>query len=93
MSIAESYSISQGWVDAQAHALPQFLSPYHWKLVVTNKDQYHVAYVNLVKKASQTASTKNNGSFIAQVRAYFKPASELNWLVHDRYGQQTDTQA
>ena len=92
VSIAESYSTRQGWVDAKAYALPQFLSPYHWKLVVTNNDQYHVTYVNLIKKESQQAPTKMNPGFIAQVRAHFKPVHDLGWRVHDRYGKQTDMQ-
>lgn len=92
ISIAESYRSSQGWATAQVHALPQFLSPYHWKLIITHQDQYHVAYVNIIKQQSLAMSGTDKPGFISQVCAYFKPVSELNWLVHDRYGKQADKQ-
>lgn len=92
-NIAEAYRTRQGWEHAQVHVLPMFLSPYHWKLVVSHKDQYHVAYVNIIKKEIQHTPHSSESGFISQVRAYFKPVTQLTWLVHDRYGKQTDTQA
>ncbi len=92
IGIAESYRASQGWADARVYALPQFLSPYHWKLLISHGDQYHVAYVNIIKKATPIQLPGDKPGFITQVRAYFKPADRLEWLVHDRYGKQAAEQ-
>lgn len=92
LDIAESYKNKQAWQAAYFDVLPQFLSPHHWKLVISYKGQYHVSYVNVMKDKASPASIDESASFITKVRAYYKPVSQLNWLVHARYGKQTVNQ-
>lgn len=92
LSIAQSYAHKKGWQATEIHALPQFLLPYHWKLVVAHEDKYHVAYVNIAKQVNQTAVSSPPQGFISEVLSYYKPQTQLNWLVHERYGRQNDMQ-
>ncbi len=92
LGIARDYANEHGWQTAEIHALPQFLLPYHWKLVVKQQNQYHVAYVNIVKQQQQTPEAKPPQGFIGKVLAYYKPQNQLNWLTHARYGKQTTSQ-
>jgi len=89
LDIARTYANSNAWQTAEVHALPQFLLPHHWKLVVIHKGQYHVSYVNVMKDQTASGKLDETAGFIAKVRAYYQPADQLNWLVHDRYGKQT----
>lgn len=86
LALARAYADMQGWPGAEVHALPQFLLPYHWKLVVTHQDRYYVTYVNLVKPTPSMPDAESPVGFVQQVLAYYKPISRLNWLVHERYG-------
>lgn len=88
VAIATDYANNRGWQTAEVHALPQFLLPYHWKLVVKHQDQYHVAYVNIAKQQQQAGSAGLQQGFIRKVLDYYQPQSQLNWLVHERYGKQ-----
>ena len=91
LDIARAYAMDKGWQAAEVHALPQFLLPYHWKLVVIDQDQYHVAYVNLIKQQQQHATVADmQQGFIRGVLDYFRPRNQLNWLVRERYGKQND---
>lgn len=92
VDIAAAYRAKQGWQTARVAALPQFLSPYYWKLVVTHHNEYHVAYVNLMQGESAPRSEKQAQGFIARFRSSFKGADDLNWRERDRYGKQKSTQ-
>ena len=93
VEIAEAYKTAQGWQTAQVYALPQFLLPHHWKLVISHANQYHVAYVNVMKTKQPVIATNSQPSFITKVRHYYQPANQFNWLVHERYGKQNEGQA
>jgi len=88
LAIAKAYANNQGWQTAEIHALPQFLLPYHWKLLVIHLDQYHVAYVNVARQEQPTSDTRSPQGFIRKVLAYYQPQGQLHWLVHERYGKQ-----
>jgi inner membrane protein len=65
-------------------ALPQPLSPTHWKLVVIDGDTYHTAYLSLLGGAR--AAAPDDAGFLARSWAGYQPATALHWVKRHRFG-------
>ena len=82
--IAKSYSKQQKLTDTRIHVFPQPLSPFNWKLMIEQPEQYLVSYVNL-RRIQQTHVPASAG-FFARVDAQYQPLDKLNWLSIKRFG-------
>ena len=62
VSAAQHYVATQQLTHAVIHALPQPLSPLHWKLIVRQREDYHVALIRLHKTGRYSADTLCHGT-------------------------------
>ena len=88
MEIARTQAATQHWETGAIAALPQPLSPFHWKLIVTAGERYHVAFINLWPSGSPHAA--ENSSWLQQLAAGYEPVATAQWRQFDRYGSPSD---
>jgi len=81
--IGEQASENNGWRETTVNAMPQPLSPLHWKIIVEHKEHYHVAQVRLF---GQSYHAEENDGFFSHLWAAYQPLPELAWVREDRYG-------
>ncbi len=79
LALAQEHVIRQSLAEATAHALPQPFSPFNWKLIITAKDRYDVAYVNLIRR-SVANETSNNVRFLTRFFGPYKGKNTLEWM-------------
>ncbi|MCW9023879.1 MAG: metal-dependent hydrolase [Gammaproteobacteria bacterium] len=79
LEIGEQYTQEQGMENVIIEALPQPVSPFNWKLVVTHKDTYHISYLNLWRKHRIELMESEKEQLIARVDALYQPADVLKW--------------
>lgn len=84
VELGTRYAQQQGMGDAQVVALPQPLSPFNWKIIVSHGDHYAIAYVNL-HRAAPLAPVAAAG-FLGRIDAVYQPAAMLGWQQQQRYG-------
>lgn len=77
--------VQQKGLSGTVIALPQPLSPAHWKVVVVERDEYHSAYLNLLGVSARAAVDADAG-FLARTWAAYQPASALSWRRRHRFG-------
>ncbi|MGB1109792.1 MAG: metal-dependent hydrolase, partial [Gammaproteobacteria bacterium] len=75
LDIAEDYRTAQGLEGYEVEALPQPASPFRWKLMVSDGERHHYAYLDLRK--TQPPPT-GDGYFDRLSRSYDTPTS-LTW--------------
>lgn len=81
----QQYVKQQGLEQARVHALPQPLSPFNWKVVIDQPDQYHVTYINLRRDDALPEPPPDAGLF-ARVNAIYLPLGRQTWQSLSRYG-------
>ncbi len=70
---------------AAVHALPQPLSPFNWKIIIQDKDAYHIAHINL--RSRQTAKTPAADAWLLQrMAAAYQPANDAIWQRREQLG-------
>lgn len=74
------------YVDATAGALPQPLSPFHWKLVLSDAEAHHIAHVALDHLGLTTIVTGVLPSPLAAMAAAYRAPDDLAWTHHSRLG-------
>ncbi len=88
LDIAHRYADTQLGNDAPHYAIPQPLSPLHWKLVVVESDLYHEAYVKLYGRPTSLAE----GGWLRRIQASYLPPGELQWTKIKRWGNDRRTE-
>lgn len=83
LTVAEDYIHEYGMDNARPSAFPQPFSPFNWKLIVDQDDQYDVAYINL--SGGYSVALDETG-FWAEVRRTYRPADRPAWQTFPRYG-------
>ena len=71
------------WRDARVQAIPQPLSPFHWKIIIEHKQHYHTALVKLFGEPRQAGP---EAGFFSQLAAAYQSPKSLAWSRGDRYG-------
>jgi inner membrane protein len=84
VKIAIQHADIQAMPNTQINVLPQPLSPFHWKIIIRQEDNYHLADVNL----RQSISPKQNQAtwLLAKMAAAYLPVAENNWQIHQQFG-------
>lgn len=82
LDIAGRYADSLSDNSTVHYAIPQPLSPLHWKLVVVEGDRYHEAYVKLYGRPTPLAE----GGWLRRIIASYLPPGELQWTRINRWG-------
>lgn len=85
-SVADRYARANQLVDAKTHALPQPFSPFNWMLVVTQKDIYHLAYVNLLRTTVPDLPSRNAG-MLEKIAASYRPVKHAVWQTIPRFSE------
>ncbi len=83
--IAKDYSQRHELAVARLEALPQPLSPLNWKLIVSTADEYHIAYINLLRQ--QPLRAGRDESLFHRIAALYQPVLQARWLIRDRFGR------
>jgi inner membrane protein len=76
-------SLDNNWRETATTAIPQALSPFHWKVIVEHKEHYHVALLRLFGNDYTAAG---DDGFIGRLYAAYQSPSNVNWVREDRYG-------
>jgi inner membrane protein len=76
---------------ATVHAIPQPLSPFHWKIIISRGEDYEVASINLQDTADRTGKQLLSHPGImgmwSRIAAGYEPASAVRWHHYSRFGK------
>jgi inner membrane protein len=89
MKIGEAYKENKGLINAQVHAFPQPLSPFNWKIIVSDKDEYEVALVNLRRKQNYAPAEPASGilGMWERIDAGYQSPSATAWARYKQFGE------
>src|SRR5687768_4393249 len=89
VDVGQAYIERRGWMDAEAHAFPQPLSPFNWKIIVRRGDEYDVALVNLRRAEIHDPPAPGEGmmSVWARMDASYRPVSAARWKKYEQFGE------
>lgn len=83
--IGNEYGASLGVPGAPVVVFPQPLSPFNWKVVIAEGENYHRAYVNLL--ADEPRHAERDAGLLERLWAAYQPATALAWKVYPRWPQ------
>lgn len=86
-NIANQQVMANNWYGAKIYTMPQPFSPFHWKIIISNGDNYYLSYVNL---ANRTYLPFLPQTFIAMIKHYH-PENSLHWNTYSRYGNTSES--
>jgi inner membrane protein len=86
--IGDAYIAANGLEQAQAHALPQPFSPFHWMIVVEQPQRYLLSYVSLTR--AEVRSSPPDANVFRRVFDSYRPLDQSSWRVVARYGESAD---
>lgn len=86
VNVGEAYAGTHGLIGAEIHALPQPLTPFNWKIIVSHNDGYHEALVNLWRTRSPAPPGPETG-MLRTIAAGYQPVSAAAWKRHGRFGE------
>jgi inner membrane protein len=87
VAIGERYIAQLGLPQAETSAIPQPFSPFHWMIVVSQPDGYHLSYVSLVR-STPAATPPPDALWFSRIAASYRPADAAVWVRISRYGNQ-----
>ncbi len=89
ISIGETYARNRGLIEAEVYAFPQPLSPFNWKIIVSHKEDYDVAWVNLWRTQSRAPPDSTSGilGMWGRIATGYRPVSAATWVRHKRFGE------
>jgi inner membrane protein len=82
--IGEAYAAVRGFTDSEVQALPQPLSPFNWKIIVSSADAHHEAFVNLARAEERPSDSQK--WLLARIDAGYQPPSAATWIRWPRVG-------
>lgn len=74
---------ARGLYGARLHAMPQPLSPFHWRLFVEEDDRIHSAHLGFFTEGREVAE---GAGMLARHWGAFRPADDLRWRTYARFG-------
>jgi inner membrane protein len=86
LDIALAYARDNGLVGSEVQALAQPLSPFNWKLLVSEDDIHHVAQVNLLRTDISATPPRADAGFVSVLAASYHAPDGLVWARHARFG-------
>jgi len=78
LSLVEAAAQAHVGINAKFYAIPQPLSPFHWKFIVDDQDYYKIAYVDLLKGVAYDRSFWLSP---------YKSKYSLDWGRDSRFGE------
>lgn len=83
VGVGEAFLEERG-VEGRVYVLPQPFAPVLWKLVVSNRDRYFVAYLNHFRGEMNPAS--DDAGLLQRLWAAYRPVADLGWTEYRRFG-------
>jgi inner membrane protein len=85
VAVGNAYIVAHRFESAQAHAIPQPLSPFNWMVIVEQAKGYHLAYINLLRNdiAPQPPA---DAAWFRSLNASYRPVKHAQWRYVPRYG-------
>lgn len=89
VDVGRAYIESRGWREAEAHAFPQPLSPFNWKIVVRRGGEYDVALINLLRTEIPSPPRHGEGmkGMWGRINASYRPVSAAVWKRYPQFGE------
>jgi len=84
-AVGMEYAAAQGVAALEVSALPQPLSPLHWKIIVRDAGGYHVADAHLWRYAA-LPEPEDGAGFFARLAALYRPLDDLHWRYQAHFG-------
>ncbi len=84
-AVGVRHAAAQGVQAVQISALPQPLSPFHWKVLVQDARGYHVADVHLRRRDALPDPGPEAG-FFRRLAALYRPLDDLHWRYQPQFG-------
>ena len=81
----KAYAATLGFAEAEVHALPQPLSPFNWKIIISDDDGYHEALVSL-RRGPTSIQPGPEAGLLRRISAAYQPISVAAWTHHPRFG-------
>lgn len=85
VEIAQGYVQQRNIQQAEVYAMPQPLSPYHWKVIVRENEKYHMSYIDL--KSDKVLVAEPGAGMFEKIEALYRPVSQLQWMQVAQYGE------
>ncbi|MBX9895422.1 MAG: metal-dependent hydrolase [Nitrosomonas sp.] len=82
-TIASRYIESQAISSPQIDLLPQPLSPFHWKIIIRNRETYHIADIDL---SASTEKRQTGTWLLPRMAIAYRPVAENNWKIQQQFG-------
>ncbi len=86
LDVAIAYAHDNGLAQSKVQALAQPLSPFNWKLLVSDDDTHHVAQVNLLRTGIDIAPPPAGAGLLGVLAASYHSPEGLVWVRHVRLG-------
>lgn len=87
LGLGQEYAVRLKLDGVEVHAQPQPFSPFHWMIVLSDKDSYHLSYVSLVRSEA-LPEPPADAFWLKRVYASYRPASDARWTRVARYGNE-----
>ncbi|SER20116.1 inner membrane protein [Nitrosomonas sp. Nm51] len=71
--------------EACISALPQPLSPFHWKIIIEENDRYYVALVDLGSD-NNTQNEPGKNWLLPKMAAAYQPVTDIHWRLLRQFG-------
>lgn len=84
-AVGTRYAAAQGVQAVAISALPQPLSPFHWKILVQDGQGYHVADVHLRRQIA-LADPGPEAGFFRRLAALYRPLDDPRWRYQPQFG-------
>ncbi|UJP06028.1 MAG: metal-dependent hydrolase [Nitrosomonas sp.] len=84
-AIANRYVETQSISRVQISILPQPLSPFHWKIIIRDRETYHLADIDLWQSTDERQADVPTWLPFRMAAAY-RPVAENNWQIRHQFG-------
>jgi inner membrane protein len=84
-----AHVLAGGLGSATVHALPQPLSPLHWKIIVRSGSEQRVAHIRLPAPLG-TAAVEPPGRLLRRIHAAYRPPATAPWVDLAHFGHGPD---
>lgn len=91
LTVAQRYAEARQIADSSLYALPQPLSPFHWKLVVAAGDRYAVSHLNQLGDVAMPVLPAAGG--LLSMTSAYRSKQRLAWSELSRFGNNSDARA
>jgi inner membrane protein len=87
LGLGEEYAARLKLDGVEVHAQPQPFSPFHWMIVLSDKNSYHLSYVSLLR-SKPLPEPPADTFWLRRVYASYRPAADARWTRVARYGDE-----